>query len=79
MLCFAPQLHSATHLWPGAKYNIILKEAMFYQFKRAQRTGEGSLHPPPEGRGIRDPSRSRCNKPIKIDKTKPLTEISLRK
>jgi transposase, IS5 family len=35
---------------------------MFYQFKRAQRTGEGSLHPRPEGRCIRDPPRSRCNK-----------------
>jgi hypothetical protein len=23
--------------------------------------GEGSLHPRPEGRGIRDPPRSRCN------------------
>jgi hypothetical protein len=28
---------------------------------RTQRTGEGSLHPQPEGRGIRDPPRSRCN------------------
>ncbi len=26
--------------------------------------GEGSLHPRPEGRGIRDPPRSRCNKTI---------------
>jgi hypothetical protein len=25
--------------------------------------GEGSLHPRPEGRGIRDPLRSQCNKP----------------
>ncbi|KKG91323.1 hypothetical protein DU66_01830, partial [Methanosarcina mazei] len=24
--------------------------------------GEGSLHPLPKGRGIRDPLRSRCNK-----------------
>ena len=24
--------------------------------------GEGSLHPRPEGRGIRDPPRSQCNK-----------------
>jgi hypothetical protein len=24
--------------------------------------GEGSLHPRPEGRGIRDSPRSRCNK-----------------
>jgi transposase len=35
---------------------------MFYQFRSIQRTGEGSLHPRPEGRGIRDPPRSRCNK-----------------
>ncbi|MHB8120458.1 MAG: helix-turn-helix domain-containing protein [Methanothrix sp.] len=30
-----------------------------------QKTCEGSLHPRPEGRGIRDPPRSRCNKRIK--------------
>jgi hypothetical protein len=35
---------------------------MVYRFIRTQRTGEGSLHPQPEGRGIRDPPRSRCNK-----------------
>ena len=46
----------------GARYNTILKEAMFYRFKWAQKTGEGSLHPRPEGRGIRDPPHSRCNK-----------------
>ncbi len=54
------------HCGYGAKYNLILKEAMFYRFKRAQRMGEGSLHPRPEGRGIRDPPRSRCNKSYMI-------------
>ncbi|WP_235271244.1 type I restriction endonuclease subunit R, partial [Methanosarcina mazei] len=29
---------------------------------REKRRGEGSLHPLPKGRGIRDPLRSRCNK-----------------
>ena len=33
--------------------------------RRAEKTCEGSLHPQPKGRGIRDPPRSRCNK-IKI-------------
>lgn len=30
--------------------------------------GEGSLHPRPEGRGIRGPLRSQCNMLQKIDK-----------
>jgi len=29
-----------------------------------EKMGEGSLHPRPEGRGIRDPLRSQCNKPM---------------
>lgn len=32
------------------------------QSKKIRKLGEGSLHPQPEGRGIRDPLRSRCNK-----------------
>ena len=32
--------------------------------------GEGSLHPQPEGRGIRDPPRSRCNNFISYVKLK---------
>ena len=46
----------------GPSTTSLQKEATFYRFKRAQRTGEGSLHPRPEGRGIRDPPRSQCNK-----------------
>jgi len=30
--------------------------------KSKTKRGEGSLHPLPEGRGIRDPPRSLCNK-----------------
>ncbi|WP_440946476.1 protease inhibitor I42 family protein [Methanosarcina sp. T3] len=33
-------------------------------FKSKTKRGEGSLHPRPEGRGIRDPPRSLCNKLI---------------
>ncbi|MDD2245279.1 MAG: hypothetical protein PHR13_11815 [Dysgonamonadaceae bacterium] len=42
---------------------------MFYRFKRVQKTCEGSLHPRPEGQGIRDPPRSRSNK---VDKLLPM-------
>ena len=61
-------LSHPSHRWvapPVAKApstTSLQKEATFYQFKRAQRMGEGSLHPRPEGRGIRDPPHSRCNK-----------------
>jgi hypothetical protein len=51
----------------GPSTTSLQKEATFYRFKRAQRTGEGSLHPRPEGRGIRDPPRSQCNKPRVFD------------
>jgi hypothetical protein len=43
-------------LWHAT--NFILKEVMSNQFERAQRMGEGSLHPHPKGWGIRDPPRS---------------------
>ena len=35
---------------------------MIYRFRGARKTCEGSLHPQPEGWGIRDPPRSRSNK-----------------
>jgi len=63
-------LSHPSHRWvapPVAKApstTSLQKEATFYQFKRAQRMGEGSLHPRPEGRGIRDPPRSQCNKKL---------------
>ena len=64
------RLSHPSHRWvapPVAKVpkNLILEEAMVYRFKMAQKTCEGSLHPRPEGRGIRDPPRSRCNKAIR--------------
>ena len=61
------RLSHPSHRWvappvaKGPSTTSLQKEAMFYQFKRAQRTGEGSLHPRLEGRGIRDPPRFRCN------------------
>jgi len=42
------------------------KKQWFYRFKIAQKTCEGSLHPRPEGRGIRDPPRSRCNNKLHL-------------
>ena len=62
------RLSHPSHRWvappvaKGPSTTSLQKEATFYLFKRAQRTGEGSLHPRPEGRGIRDPPHSRCNK-----------------
>ncbi|KKG76121.1 hypothetical protein DU43_08620, partial [Methanosarcina mazei] len=47
------------------------------------RRGEGSLHPLPKGRGIRDPLRSRCNKEyvdaIDISNNIPISEEDLKK
>jgi len=62
------RLSHPSHRWvapPVARApstTLLQKEATFYRFKREQRMGEGSLHPRPEGRGIRDPPHSRCNK-----------------
>jgi hypothetical protein len=66
------RLSHPSHRWvapPVAKApstTSLQKEATFYRFRRAQRMGEGSLHPRPEGRGIRDPPHSRCNKSPQI-------------
>ncbi|WP_200895574.1 restriction endonuclease subunit S, partial [Methanosarcina mazei] len=45
---------------------------------REKRRGEGSLHPLPKGRGIRDPLRSRCNKIFSASQGK-LALIRIRK
>ena len=39
----------------------IYKKQRLTNFSQCK-NGEGSLHPRPEGRGIRDPLRSHCNK-----------------
>jgi len=51
------------HLWLKCREHPHLKEVMYYRFKRARKTCEGSLHLRPKGRSIRDPPRSHCNKP----------------
>jgi hypothetical protein len=40
----------------------VPRESSLIKSKKIRKPGEGSLHPQPEGRGIRDPLRSRCNK-----------------
>jgi hypothetical protein len=50
------------HLWLKCREHLHLKEVMYYRFKRARKTCEGSLHLRPKGRSIRDPPRSQCNK-----------------
>jgi hypothetical protein len=42
------------------------RESSLIKSKKIRKPGEGSLHPQPEGRGIRDPLRSRCNKILVI-------------
>jgi len=44
--------------FPTDRRNLPLEQNGFPPPKK----GEGSLHPRPEGRGIRDPPRSRCKK-----------------
>ena len=38
------------------------RESLLTKSKKKWKPGEGSLHPRPEGQGIRDPPRSQCNK-----------------
>ncbi len=40
--------------------------------------GEGSLHPRPEGRGICDPPRSRCNKIVWAELQRQLDAMGLK-
>jgi hypothetical protein len=48
-------------LWPWCQNNLILQKKLGFSFL-AIKKGEGSLHPRPKGRGIRDPPHSLCNK-----------------
>ena len=62
------RLSHPSHRWvapPVARApstTLLQKEATFYRFKSAQRAVEGSLHPRPGCRDIRDPPRFRCKK-----------------
>jgi hypothetical protein len=46
----------------SAKNNPILKKVSQLARRTREKYGEGSLHPRPKGRGIRDPPHSLCNK-----------------
>jgi hypothetical protein len=53
------QLSHPSHGWVAPPVAKVLSDSAFC-FKMPK-TCEGSLHPRPEGRGIRDPPRSRSN------------------
>ncbi len=46
----------------GAKTSLFYKKSKDLDIYSEKRRGEGSLHPRPKGRGIRDPLRSLSNK-----------------
>ena len=60
-------------LWPWCQNNLILQKKLGFSFL-AIKKGEGSLHPRPKGRGIRDPPHSLCNKILGIGLLKKLIE-----
>ena len=49
------------HNWTSA---FGFQKRWFIDLREHQKMCEGSLHPRPEGRGIRDPPRSQCNKKL---------------
>ncbi len=50
----------------GAKTSLFYKKSKDLDIYSEKRRGEGSLHPRPKGRGIRDPLRSLSNKKQKF-------------
>jgi hypothetical protein len=73
-ICFGPHARFAESrnrrasvaLFPLIRIIVTLfsvpRESSLIKSKKIRKPSEGSLHPKPEGRGIRDSLRSRCNK-----------------